>query len=132
MIRTWIDGDRLIVAHRYGGCYDVIEVGNTGADVTGELSELPPGARELAEDDERHRARAEPVLAPNALDASAERWQLYAAKLEMTLGELRGERDRLRAALKRSVAEAELRWSGKPMSEAELDEFADHVAKGTP
>lgn len=45
------------------------------------------------------RLRAEPVLAPNALDASAERWQLYAAKLEVTLGELRGERGRLRELL---------------------------------
>lgn len=50
---------------------------------------------------ERDRLRAEPVLAPNALDASAERWQLYAAKLEVTLGELRGERDRLRALYQR-------------------------------
>jgi len=45
------------------------------------------------------RLRAEPVLAPNALDASAERWQLYAAELEVKLGELRGERDRLRAEM---------------------------------
>jgi len=81
---------------------------------------------------ELERLRAEPVLAPNALDASAERWQLYAAQLEGTLGELRGERDRLRAALKRSVAEAELRWSGKHMSDDELTEFADHVARPWP
>lgn len=77
---------------------------------------------------EYDRMRTEPVLAPNALNASAERWQLYAAKLEITLGELRGERDRLRAALKRSVADADLQWSGKSMPENELDEFADHIA----
>lgn len=50
-IRVWLDGDRLIVAHRYGCCYDVIEIGNTGADVTRELSELPPGAREMVAGD---------------------------------------------------------------------------------
>ena len=47
MIRVWLDGDRLIVAHRYGGCYGVVTVGNTGVDADEELSELPPGAVEL-------------------------------------------------------------------------------------
>ena len=47
MIRVWLDGDRLIVAHRYGGCYGVVTVGNTGIDADEELSELPPGAVEL-------------------------------------------------------------------------------------
>jgi hypothetical protein len=46
-MRVWLDGERLIIAQRYGGCYDVVELGNTGADVTEELSELPPGAVEL-------------------------------------------------------------------------------------
>lgn len=46
-MRVWLDGERLIIAHRYGGCYDVIELGNTGADVTEELSALPPSAVKL-------------------------------------------------------------------------------------
>jgi hypothetical protein len=46
-MRVWLKGERLIIAHRYGGCYDVVELGDTGADVTNELSELPPGAVEL-------------------------------------------------------------------------------------
>jgi hypothetical protein len=49
-IRVWLHGDRLIVAHRYGGCYGVVTVGNTGIDADEELSELPPGAVELAPD----------------------------------------------------------------------------------
>lgn len=48
---------------------------------------------------ELDRLRAEPVLAPNALDASAERWQLYAADLEVKLGELRAELERTQRAV---------------------------------
>lgn len=43
-MQVWLDGERLIIAHRSGGCFDVVELGNTGADITEELSELPPGA----------------------------------------------------------------------------------------
>lgn len=92
---VWVDGDRLIVAHRYGGCYGVVTVGNTGIDADEELSELPAGAVELGP------LRAEPVLAPNALDASAQRWLQYAAELEVKNGERLGEIGRLKARLDR-------------------------------
>jgi hypothetical protein len=46
-MKVWLDGERLIIAHRYGGCYGVVTVGNTGIDADEELSELPPGAVEL-------------------------------------------------------------------------------------
>lgn len=62
MIRVWVDGERLIIAHRYGGCYDVVEVGNTGADVTEELSQLPPDAVDVGDLLEDARSYITPTI----------------------------------------------------------------------
>lgn len=51
-VDVWLDGDRLIVKHLYGGCYDVVEIDNMGAVVEEELSELPKGAVRLVPEDE--------------------------------------------------------------------------------
>lgn len=45
--RVWRHEGNLIIAQRYGGCYDVVHIGNTGADLGWEISTLPPDAVEL-------------------------------------------------------------------------------------
>lgn len=50
--RSSVEGDRLVVKHRYGGCYDVVELDDMGAIVEGELSQLPEGAVRLVPEDE--------------------------------------------------------------------------------
>lgn len=45
--RVWRHRQTLIVEQRYGGCFDVIELGAVGVDVIEEISRLPPNAVEL-------------------------------------------------------------------------------------
>jgi hypothetical protein len=61
-MKIWLDGERLIIAHRYGGCYGVVTVGNTGIDADEELSELPPGAVELDDLLEDARSYIDPTI----------------------------------------------------------------------
>jgi hypothetical protein len=63
--RVWSSSGNLIVAHRYGGCYDVVQIGDTGCDVVEEISTLPEDAVEYGPvspvDAETVTVRVEPL-----------------------------------------------------------------------